>query len=319
MTPKVLKQFLAVCRHGSVSSAAREVGIAQPALSKQMAQLEHELGSPLFMRHSRGVALTPQGERLQREASDLVRRMESIRHAIQTEGTLVTGNVVLAVISSLAPVVATSLYPRLERDYPGITLQIIDFPSEQVGQALLMRQADIAVLPSAAIDLPGVKSWPLFEESFHLLTKAGPDAPRTAISLAEAARYPLVMTFLSHDLRRRLEDAARGAGVTLNVKYETGSINVITAMVEQGLASAIVPMTFFLDRLSTGRVVAPLITNPCVTRIHSICILPERPLPPATAAVRALLQAEVQSLLATGRMSGTLVERSAYAPAGLGV
>ena len=74
MRPRLLRQFLAICRHGTMSGAARELGIAQPALSKQMSQLEHELDAQLFQRHSRGVTLTRAGEKLRQEAAELIRK-----------------------------------------------------------------------------------------------------------------------------------------------------------------------------------------------------------------------------------------------------
>ncbi|MDD9738947.1 MAG: LysR family transcriptional regulator [Marinovum algicola] len=304
MRPRLLRQFLAICRHGTMSGAARELGIAQPALSKQMSQLEHELDAQLFQRHSRGVTLTRAGEKLRQEAAELIRRMEAIRQAIHTEAEDVTGKVVVAVISSLAPTLATELYPRLEQEYPGISLHIVDFPSERAGQALLNEEADLAVMPNAATEFPQLRSRPLFEESFHFLTKATPRAPARTIRLSEAAEHPLVLPFRSHDLRRRIEEAAGSIGVTLNVKYQTGSINVIDAMVERGMVASIVPMTHWLDRIASGQVSARLVTEPGVSRVHSLCHRPVRDLAPATKVVHDVIMTEVQSLVAAGKLSG---------------
>ena len=292
-----------------MSAAARELGIAQPALSKQMLQLEHELDAKLFVRHSRGVSLTRPGEKLRHEAGELIRRMESIRQSIRSESENITGKVAIAVISSLAPPLATELYPRLEREFPGIALHIVDSSSERAGQALLNEEVDLAILPNAASDFPHLGSLPLFEESFYLLTKATTHPQLGSIRLSDAALHPLILPFHTHDLRRRIEEGARSIGVDLNIKYETGSINVIDAMVERGHAASIVPISHWLERIGAGQVSAQLVVEPSVTRVHSICRIAERALSPAAKAVHDVIVSEVQSLVAAGKLSGKPVLR----------
>lgn len=306
MRPRQLYQFLSICRQGSMTAAARELGIAQPALSKQILQLEHELQVPLFERHSRGVTLTRAGEKLRTEAAELIRRIEAIKASVQHSDEDIAGNVGLAVISSLAPALAVGLYPRIEKAYPRIALHIGDHSSEMAGIALVRQEADLAVIPNAATDLPQVQSVPLFEESFHFVSRAKPGERSTPISFTEAAAQPLVLPFHSHDLRRRLEDTARGIGVTLNVKFQTGSINVIGALVEQGLASSIVPTTYWLDRIAAGQLWARPVSEPTVSRVHSLCWLPDRILSEATQIVREMVIVEVQALVSGGKLSGSL-------------
>ncbi len=308
MRPRLLKQFLTIARLGSMSAAARELGIAQPALSKQMLQLEHELQVKLFERHSRGVTLTKSGEKLRVEAADLIRRMEGIKSAIKSDNEKITGQVVLAVITSLAPVIASELYPRLEQEFPDISLHIVDYSSELAGHALMRQDADLAIIPSAALDLLNVESMPLFEESFHLVSKSQNRFRTGYIKFEDAAAEPLILPFHNHDLRRRLEDAARSIGVTLNVKFETGSINVISAMVERGTVSSIVPITHWLDHIATSGISARRISDPEIKRVHSLCWLPERKLSAAAQAVQDMLISEIQSLIATGKLSGTLIQ-----------
>lgn len=307
MKPHILKQFLSICRHGSMSSASKELGIAQPALSKQILQLEYELQVQLFERHSRGVTLTKSGKILRTEAADLLRRIETIKTSIRAVDEDVTGHVVVAVIASLAPSIATELYPRLEGKHPGISLNIVDYSSEQAGSALLEQEADFAILPNAATDLPQVKSLPLFEESFHFVSKSLQQISGSTIRFSDAAKQPLVLPFHNHDLRRRLEDAARSNGVSINVKYETGSINVTGAMVEQGMVGSIVPTTHWLQSIASGRISAKLITDPTISRVHSLCWLQERQQSTAAKIVQNLLVVEIQSLVSAGKLSGKLL------------
>ncbi|MDB6176220.1 LysR family transcriptional regulator [Paracoccus sp. Z330] len=309
MSPRQLFQFLAVCRLGSMSAAAQSLRIAQPALSKQIAQLEHELGVSLFQRHSRGVSLTRAGERLREEAADLLRRMEMLKQAVHDAGESVTGEVALAVIPSLAAAIAGEIYPRVERKFPKLRLRIMDYPSDRARHALQRHDAELALIPNAATDLPDAGSIPLFEETFHYIERHTPGARSTPISFADAVSRPLVLPFVNRDLRRRIEETARAIGVVPNVKYETGSVNVVSKLVEEGLAGTIVPLTFWLDKISSGNLNVQPVNNPRITRTHSLCWLRDRVMSPATSALRDMLPIEIDAMLAAGKLSGTRDDR----------
>src|SRR5258708_10005125 len=83
MEIRQIKYFLAISKFGSFTAAAKGIGVAQPALSTQMAKLEAELGGLLFVRHKRGVELTVMGERFKDHAVDIWERMEVARQAIR--------------------------------------------------------------------------------------------------------------------------------------------------------------------------------------------------------------------------------------------
>jgi LysR family nitrogen assimilation transcriptional regulator len=303
MRPKQLAQFLAICQHGSMSSAAKALNIAQPALSKQIAQLEHELQASLFIRHSRGITLTRAGSRLREEAAELIRRIESLKTSVRQGDVEISGDVTLALITSLAPAIAVELYKRIEQDYPKIRLRIIDYRSDRACTALMNQEADFAIVPNAAVDLPQAESLPLFQEDFYLLSRGEPGPRQGSVSLASLADMPLVSTFHGHDLRRRIEEAARNSGISLNIKYETSSINVIGKMIEEGLAYSILPATFWLSQIASGKIMIRPLINPSISRVHSLCWLPSLALSPAAKVIRDLVPVEIQTMMAAGKLS----------------
>lgn len=304
MTPKLLAQFLAVCRHGSVSAAAKELHIAQPALSKQIAFLEHSLDVQLFRRHSRGVTLTEAGALLRVDAAEIIRKIDSLRENLHGRGTHVSGEVSVAIITSLAPVLAVDVYQRIDRDYPDIKLNITAMPSDLVSMALLRQEVDLAILPNAATDLPKAQSLPLLEEEFFLMGPPGFAPPSQTIAFSAIGDRPLALPRVGHDMRRRIEEVARNAGTALNVKYESENINLLGALVRAGLASGIQPISYWLDPIAAGRLVAQKIVSPTITRVHSLCWLPELALSPAAEAIRDILLAEVAKMISGGKLSG---------------
>lgn len=311
MTPKQLSQFLAVCNLGSMSAAAQKLNIAQPALSKQIGQLEHELGVSLFERHSRGVTLTRSGERLREEAAELIRRMDSIKLSIKEEESQISGTVQIGVIASLAPTVAAELYPRIQRDYPNVTLRILDYTSEKAVDALKRQEVDLVIVPYTAKDLPEAQTTPLFEENFYLVSRSVGNNSSAPIDLFDALAVPQVSPVLSHDLRQRLEEAAHNLGTKMNVKYETGSINVIGRLVEEGLACTIAPISFWQDKISQGALSARLVVAPKLTRIHSLCWLANSGLSPAVSVVKDRLGMEIRAMIDRGKLSGVVMDLDA--------
>lgn len=306
MHTKQLSQFLAICRHGSMSAAAQALGIAQPALSKKVIQLEHELQAQLFIRHSRGISLTKEGQRLREEAAELIRHIESLKTAIKQSDDEVAGKVTLALMTSLAPAIAVELYQRIERDYPKIRLRIIDYRSDRACAALLKQEVDFAIVPNAAVDLPTTESIPLFQEDFYLLSRSSPDANTSAISFGQIGERPLISTFHDQDLRRRLEEASRNTGTQLNIRYETSSINVIGKMIEDGLASSIMPPTFWLSQIAAGKITIRPMTNPTISRVHSLCWLPGMTMSPAAKVVSEIIPFEVQAMVSGGKLFAKL-------------
>ncbi|NNE79537.1 MAG: LysR family transcriptional regulator [Silicimonas sp.] len=304
MTPRQLAQFLAVCRHGSMSAAARDLHIAQPALSKQMTMLEHSLDTQLFKRHSRGVSLTNAGALLRIEAAEIIRKIDTLKDNLHGKGALVSGEVNIAIITSLAPTIGVELYKRLEKDFPSIKLNIVAMPSDLVSTTLSQQEVDMAILPNAATDLPNVQSIPLLEEDFFLIAQPGTEPSTGTIAFSDIGARPLALPRADHDMRRRIEEVARSTGATLNVRYESENITLLGALIESGLACSIQPVSYWLRHISEGKLAARRIASPPIIRVHSLCWPADIALSPADEAVREIIVAEVGLMIASGKLSG---------------
>lgn len=304
MTPKLLAQFLAVCRLGSLSAAAKELHVAQPALSKQIAILEHSLDVQLFKRHSRGVTLTEAGALLRVDAAEIIRKIDSLKENLHGRGTHVSGEVSVAIITSLAPSIAVDVYQRVDQDYPGIKLNITAMPSDVVSSTLLRQEVDLAILPNAATDLPKAHSVPLLEEDFFLMGPPGLVSPTPTVAFHTIGGRPLALPRSGHDMRRRIEEVARNAGTTLNVKYESENINLLGALIGAGLACGIQPISYWLGQIASAKLVTQKIISPTISRVHSLCWLPDIVLSPATEAIRDIILAEVAMMISGGKLSG---------------
>jgi LysR family transcriptional regulator of abg operon len=126
-----IRDVIAVAERGSLRSAARHLGIAQPAITRSIRELEHELGVTLFERHVTGAALTPMGKAFLRRATAIQLELQRTKDEIQQLKGLKTGSV--AVGLSTAPHVA--LLPRVlapfMHSFPEVQLKFVEslFPA----------------------------------------------------------------------------------------------------------------------------------------------------------------------------------------------
>lgn len=137
-----LRAFLKTAELGSLSAAARQLGLTQPTLSRQVASIEHSLGVTLFERVGRAMRLTSAGLDLLEHARAMGAAADGLALAATGQAQAVEGVVTI----SASDVVATCVLPTLVRDLreraPGITLEIV---SSDAFSDLLRREADIAI------------------------------------------------------------------------------------------------------------------------------------------------------------------------------
>ncbi len=139
---EALRDFLTVAEHGSLSSAARELGVSQPTLTRRLAALESMLGADLLIRSPRGVSLTELGESLLAP----LRQMRESAHAVEVaatgEGRSLAGPVRVTATDGLGIEWLTPQLAHFQREHPEIEIQLV---LRQAVVNLLAREADIAV------------------------------------------------------------------------------------------------------------------------------------------------------------------------------
>lgn len=187
-----LRYFVAVAETLNFSEAARKLNIAQPPLSRQIQQLEAELGARLFLRDRRRVELTDAGRVLLHEARMLVNQtlftMDAVRRAQGGEYGLVR----LGIGSGLGKKIKRVL-ARHARRFPDVDLRCKDILSTRQNEALVERQIDVGFL-RPPVDAQRLVSEPLFEEQFLVfLSKKHPLARRRKLRLKQLAGETLLL------------------------------------------------------------------------------------------------------------------------------
>ena len=280
-----LRYFTAVAQLHHFTRAAEELGVAQPSLSRQIAVLESELGTPLFIRGRGAVTLTQAGEALYARATGILAELDAARLDVQDVIGLRRGRVRLGATPSLCTTLVAEVLRRYRDAHPGVQLQVEEGGSQDLVAALLRGDLDLALViqPEQGID-PMLRAEPLLRESLVVasvqpLPRAGADG---LIRVADLRDQPLVMFRTGYDLRDVTLEACRREGFTPPFAVEGGEMDAVLGFVEAGLGAALVPSMVLRAR---PRLRATPIAPPGVSR--TIAVAHRRQYPPSHAA-RAL-------------------------------
>lgn len=310
MDLRQLNYFKAVAEGGSFARASAQLRIAQPAISSQVSSLENELGSKLFTRHARGVALTEAGVTLLEHAGAILKRVEQARAAVRELSEQPIGTVTIGMPTTIANVLAAPLVEAVRSLCPRLDLQLVEALSGEINTWHAAGRFDLAVLYSPdGKAIPN--SVPLLEEELYLLGPAVTSQLHgMPIRFRELVNYPLYHTSRIHACRLLLDDTAAHVGIGLNYVAEIDSIALLHEFVVQKNAFTIFPCVStppsFHRRVHYRRIVEP---NLCLRSFVAPGF--NRPNSKGRAAVLKILPTLVSGMLADGTWPGAAILASA--------
>jgi LysR family transcriptional regulator, pca operon transcriptional activator len=227
-----VRLFLAVADHGSLTAAARAMGLSQPALSKSLAEVEAMLGAPLFLRQGRRLHLTPAGEGFRRHARDGLAALDAAAAATAPDagpGRLSVG---------LLPTVSTRFFPEVTARFlqtgPAVTLAIETGAHPVLLRKLRDRQIDVMIgrMPQAA-EMPGLDFEFLYEEPIIAAIRA--DHPARGAPIAQVLRDHPVILPTRESIIRATVDAYLAS---LNMAALVPAVETATLALGRGLLMA---------------------------------------------------------------------------------
>jgi DNA-binding transcriptional LysR family regulator len=240
-----LRYFQAVAEELHFGRAAARLSIAQPALSRQVQQLEEELGTPLLRRTQRRVELLPAGalllERSRAIQQELARAVADTRRT----GTGELGRLSLGFIHSSTYGLLPSIVGRFRQLHPGIELELHELPITAQHAALLRGTIDLGLLrvQAAPADLEVL---PVMPDPFLLaLPTRHPLAGRSRVQVRSVAGDPFVMFSRAESplFHARVQALCEQAGFTPVVAQHATQIHTVVGLVGAGLGVAVVPAT----------------------------------------------------------------------------
>lgn len=197
MELRVLRYFLAVAREESISDAAEFLHITQPTLSRQLMDLEEELGKQLLIRgkRNRKIMLTEDGMRLRKRAEEIVAMADKTEAEFLAADDTVSGDVYIGCGESDAMRIIAKTAVKLRRDYPDIHFHLYSGNAEEVSERMEKGLLDFGIfITSANIDKYDYLKLPAYDTWGLIMRKSDKLAAKDFITPQDLERLPLIMS-----------------------------------------------------------------------------------------------------------------------------
>ncbi|WP_240411679.1 LysR family transcriptional regulator [Limosilactobacillus vaginalis] len=217
MDTRVIKYFLTVAQTNNITHAAQQLHITQPTLSRQMIDLEKELGVTLFDRKQRRIALTSEGVLFQQRASTILSLLDQTKQELQNTAEELTGALNIGCVVSRVSRFVMQIISNFQKKYPNVSFNLYDGNGDLLRQRLDSGLEDFAVLiePVEAakynfIELPVHEQWGLIVKS------ADPLAKKQAITKSDLYKIPLIVP-TRNIVRDEISDVLKLDQIKLNI------------------------------------------------------------------------------------------------------
>lgn len=241
MQLQLLEYFQCIARLGNFTKAAQELHIAQPALSKQMARLENEIGTELFIRTGRGIKLTEAGNRLLFHSERILADCEMASRSIKDLGLSERGYVRLAMYPTFVWYMLPQFLPEFVSCNESIDLEIEQGLSEAVLDWVLGHHMEAGIV-TASVSHPQLRELPLHIEEFGLLIPSShPWSCRDLVPLVELHQQPLILSTLNRWYESFILPLLKQLAIQPQVRLVVHQYDVIKELVRANLGVALIP------------------------------------------------------------------------------
>jgi DNA-binding transcriptional LysR family regulator len=237
-----LRYFVAAARHLHFTHAAEEMCVSQPSLSQQIASLERELGTLLFLRQGRSVQLTDAGAVLLRHAERLLEEEAAARRAVQEVLGLKRGQIVIWTLPTPGQHLLPPLLAAFRRAYPNIGIVLREIvPARAVAEAVAEGRADVGIV-HMPYQVEGLEARTLLQEELALVVPAGHRLTGLpAVTLADTAAEDFIWAPEGATPAHPLYAACLAAGFVPRIACISGSAQGMQALVAAGLGIVLLP------------------------------------------------------------------------------
>lgn len=298
----LLRAAEVIAQHGSVSKAAKALGVSQPALTRSLRELEEILQARLFERHARGVLITPAGERVLRSGrkvlAELSRLEDGLDELSSPEGW--------AVAVGALPVAASGVLPgvlaRLKDRHPGIGLRLQEGRTEDLLPLLDAGELDLIVGRLYTPPVPdGFDREPLWSEPISLLARAGhPILARAPVTSESVAASELVLPTVTQRVGQDIEHFLARLHLAPVRPLRSNSYGFIREMLHSTDMLSAMPRLMMVGDLLRGTLRVVPLAMAAPARPAGLILARDRALPPPAQAFAAVLRGYIAELADQG-------------------
>ena len=243
MDLKRIRTFVVVAEQGTVSKASLNLRITQPALSRQLSELQREFGLKLFDRVGRNLALTSEGEQLLGECRSLLGHVNALGDLARLVRDGNAGVLRVGAGSVGIEVAFAELLHQYGRDYPAVQIKLVEGVGSELLNRLAQGEIHLAVCLLRSVEADGRDFATRRLPPVQLLAACRPSFPLKAgrmIDVAQVAAHPLLSLDTGFSVRKTFDAACQVAGVTPDSLIESATPSNLLALAEAGHGVAIV-------------------------------------------------------------------------------
>jgi DNA-binding transcriptional LysR family regulator len=287
---KRLRYFVAVCRHGGFSHAANVIGVAQPALTRQVQLLERELGLKLITRDGRGAKPTEEGRFLLARSAEYLGGLDNLYFELKQRFSLqMKGQAVVGICPTISPFFLQDLKEYVAANSPDLSLSIVEAYSGDIESLMSRDRLDLALTykPSSGLGKGHIK---LFSERLVLVSGFRLEVSQNTYHLSELERLKLILPSRIHELRVIIDSVAKRRGVLLRPDLELDSLDAVKTFLKRPLQLfTILPAYCVQEEVAAGQLSQYTIDDRDMLRTISVAA----PVNPRNQAVTTYLQRHI--------------------------
>ncbi|OEI75010.1 transcriptional regulator [Bacillus subtilis] len=249
MNIQLLQVFLTTAREGSISKAAQTLNYAQSNVTNKIQQLENDLQTTLFYRHSRGITLTPSGHILVSYSEKILHTIEEARAAMG-ESSAPSGPLRIGSMETTAAVWLPQLLAHYHNLYPNVDFNLVTGPTEQQIQAVLHYELDGAFI-SGPIEHPDLVQEKILDEELVLVTSS---SHPSITSIQDVQTQTMLVLREGCSYRAKLNHILQEEGLLPLKLMEFGILEAIIGCVSAGLGISLLPRSIIASHEKQGRI-----------------------------------------------------------------
>ena len=285
MNIDALRWFQLVADGTTVTEVSEIEGLTQPGVSRALAKLERDVGTPLLHRTGRTLRMTRAGAVFKRHVDAMLHELDDGLAALSEEESAENGTVVVAFQGSLGTWLIPNLLASFRADHPGVRFDLHQIRGDVATPLLLAGDADL-LITSTNVPADDVRWRPLMVEPLRLAVhRTHPLAGAGAIALSRAATEPFVTLRQAYRLRTSTDALCRAAGFDPIVAFEGDDVPTLLGLVAADLGIAIVP-SHYADVAERPEVRYLELTDSAAHRTISLGWSTKRRLRPSTQRFR---------------------------------
>lgn len=248
MELRQLRYFIEVAEREHISEAAIHLHVAQSAVSRQIANLEDELGVQLFERVGRNVKLTPIGKIFLEHSISAIQAIDFAKNQIDEYLDPEKGTIKIGFPTSLAGHLLPTVISAFKKEHPNVAFHLRQGSYNYLIEAVKLRELNLAFLGPLPPKDSSLNNTILFTENFSILVNANhPFAKRERIPLIDLRKEDFVLFPEGYIMRRLVVEACNSVGFTPKISSEGEDMDAIKGLVAAGIGITLLPESTFYD------------------------------------------------------------------------